>query len=60
MTKLFAGSLLKVRDVTHQQIFGMYIYFPHNGVRSEITAVMLLSWTAKFCCWWHVLRDMSQ
>lgn len=58
MTKLFAGSLIKVMDFTHQQIFGIFIYFPHNGVHSEITAVMLLSGTAKFCCWWHVL-DMD-
>lgn len=43
-----------------QQIFGILIYFPDNGVHSEITAVVLLSWAAKVCCWWHVLRDMSQ
>lgn len=60
MTKLFAGSLIKVMHFTHQQIFGILIYFPHNGVHSKITALMLLSGRAKLCWWWHVLRDMLQ
>lgn len=60
MTKLFAGSLIKGMDFTHQQNFCILVYFPHNGVHSEITAVVLLSGIAKFCCGWHVLRDMSQ